>query len=196
MESRQLAKSSSLLVDSSCGWGLDNGGPGAPWALMGWCCASAGSSESASLPVAALRAQDLLSQTQMILRSQVYAASRKSILVVDDDESMREVISVLLSTEYRVVQAVDGVDGFLRANEVPAPDLIIADVSMPFLDGVAMVRRIRENEALRRVPVIFVTGQASSESFIAGLSVDSFAYLSKPIQLDVLEKKVKSALWH
>jgi CheY-like chemotaxis protein len=126
----------------------------------------------------------------------MFAASRKAILVVDDDQAMRDVISILLSPEYRVILAVDGVDGYLRANEEPKPDLIIADVSMPNLDGIAMVRRIRENDALRRVPVIFVTGQMSPENFVAGLSVDSFAYLAKPIELDVLERKVKSALWH
>jgi DNA-binding response OmpR family regulator len=123
------------------------------------------------------------------------AALRKSILVVDDDEGMRDALSMLFSPEYRVILAVDGVDGYLRANEQPIPDLIITDVSMPNLDGVAMVRRIRENDVLRGVPVIFLTGQRSRESPVAGLSADSFAYLAKPIERGALERTVKSALW-
>ena len=124
------------------------------------------------------------------------ATRRKSILFVDDDEAMRAVIEVILSVNYCVTLAIDGVDGYMKANEQPKPDLIITDVSMPKLDGIAMVRRIRENSVLHRVPVIFLTGQTSPASVIAGLSVGSFAYLSKPTTSEVLERKVKSALWH
>jgi DNA-binding response OmpR family regulator len=132
----------------------------------------------------------------MTVPSSAQAALRKSILFVDDDEGMRDAIFALFSSEYLVILAVDGVDGYLRANEDPRPDLIIADVSMPYLDGFAMIGRIREHDALRRVPVIFLTAQMSSASLVAGLSADSFAYLAKPVELDVLAKKVKSALWH
>jgi CheY-like chemotaxis protein len=93
-----------------------------------------------------------------------------------------------------VTLAIDGIDGYEKANEQPLPDLIIADVSMPELDGIAMVRRIRENDALRRVPVIFLTGQMSPANVIAGLSVGTFAYLPKPTDSAVLEGKVKRAL--
>jgi DNA-binding response OmpR family regulator len=121
--------------------------------------------------------------------------TRKSILVVDDDEGMREAIFLVLSPNYNVTLAVDGVDGYVKANEQPRPDLIIADVAMPELDGISMIRRIRETDALRRVPVIFLTGQMSPASVIAGLSVGAFAYLPKPTEPHVLESKVKRALW-
>jgi putative two-component system response regulator len=132
----------------------------------------------------------------MNLQSPTHAQPRKSILIVDDDEAMRAALSILLSPSYRVILATDGLDGCVKANEPPRPDLIIADVSMPNLDGVAMVRRIRENVALRRVPVIFLTAQMSPANLIAGLSVGAFAYLPKPTDAALLEKKVKSALWH
>ena len=124
------------------------------------------------------------------------AHRRKSILFVDDDQAMRAVIDIILSANYCVTLAIDGVDGYMKANEQPTPDLIITDVSMPNLDGIAMVRRIRESNALHRVPVIFLTGQTSPASVIAGLSIGTFAYLSKPTTPELLEKKVKSALWH
>jgi two-component system chemotaxis response regulator CheY len=119
----------------------------------------------------------------------------KCILVVDDDEDLRDAIGIVLSPSYFVRFAVDGMDGYTKAHDQPLPDLIIADVSMPGIDGITMVRRIRESDELRRVPVIFFTGQMSPESVIAGLSVGPFAYLPKTSAPGVLEKKVKRALW-
>jgi CheY-like chemotaxis protein len=123
-----------------------------------------------------------------------HALPLKSVLVVDDDEGMRTAIYNVLSPKYHVTLAIDGLDGYLRANEKPPPDLIIADVSMPQLDGITMIRRIRENDALRRVPVIFLTGLMSPANVIAGLAVGTFAYLPKPPDRTVLENKVKRAL--
>jgi DNA-binding response OmpR family regulator len=127
--------------------------------------------------------------------SSVLEPLRKCILVVDDDEDLRDAIGMLLSPSYFVRFAVDGMDGYTKAHDDPRPDLIIADVSMPGLDGITMVRCIRESDELRRVPVIFFTGQMSPESVIAGLSVGTFAYLSKTSAPGVLENKVKRALW-
>jgi len=120
--------------------------------------------------------------------------ARRCILVVDDDEEMREAVGLLLEPTYRLRYAVDGIDGYEKAIELPRPDLIIADVAMPRLGGVAMVQRIRANAALHRVPVIFFTGQTSVASIIAGLSVGTFAYLSKTAAPGVLEGKVRRAL--
>jgi DNA-binding response OmpR family regulator len=119
---------------------------------------------------------------------------RKFILFVDDDEEMRTAIYNRFSREYRVSLAIDGVDGYLKANLQPKPDLIIVDIAMPLLDGITMVRRIRENTALRQVPIIFLTGRTSPASLIEGLAVNPFAYLPKSGDPDVLEQKVKHAL--
>ena len=65
--------------------------------------------------------------------------------------------------------AVDGLDGFDKSKDQPLPDLIIADIVMPRLDGIEMVRRIRERDAVQVVPVIFISGQMSVGSILAGL---------------------------
>jgi CheY-like chemotaxis protein len=121
---------------------------------------------------------------------------RKSILVVDDDEDMRAALELMLSPKYRVILAVDGLDGYVKANEQPGPDLIISDMAMPYVDGITMVRRIRENTALRGVPVIFLTGETSPETLNEGLSVGASACLTKPTDPETLEKNVTGALWH
>jgi two-component system chemotaxis response regulator CheY len=130
----------------------------------------------------------------MSLPSQAGRTPRKVILFVDDDEDMRTAIYDMLSPGYRVTLAIDGVDGYMKANVQPQPDLIIADVDMPQLDGISMVRRIRQNEALRRVPIIFLTGRMSPAALIEGMSVGPVAYLSKCGEPEALEKEVQRSL--
>jgi CheY-like chemotaxis protein len=125
--------------------------------------------------------------------SEFDSCRRYSVLVVDDDEEIREAVCALLSRLYDVSTAVDGIDGYEKALQHP-PDLIISDVTMPRLDGFAMVRRIRKHDALRRLRVIFFTAQMLTPSVLEGLSVGPFAYLAKSIDPALFEKKVKRAL--
>jgi len=120
--------------------------------------------------------------------------SRKSVLVVDDDEDLRMAIYEALSPQYRVILAADGLDGYEKAHEHPSPDLIIVDISMPRLDGLAMARRIRETEALRRIPIVFMSGQMPSAAILAVSYVDPFSCLPKPTNLAVLDRAVKRLL--
>jgi CheY-like chemotaxis protein len=130
----------------------------------------------------------------MKVRASNHAFSKRSILVVDDDEPMRLAIYDLLSPNYHVTLAVDGLDGFDKSKDQPLPDLIIADIVMPRLDGIEMVRRIRERDAVQVVPVIFISGQMSVGSILAGLPLLPFGYLAKPTDPAVLVNKVKRAL--
>ena len=119
--------------------------------------------------------------------------ARKRILVVDDDEGTRRAIAILLSGDYEVSTAADGIEG-LEVAIRETPDLVVADVWMPRADGVLMVRRMKQIESLRHTPIIFLTGQTSVQSMVAGISAGAWAYLPKPIDPDILERKVKSAL--
>jgi CheY-like chemotaxis protein len=118
---------------------------------------------------------------------------RKTILVVDDDEGTRNAIYEALSSEYRVILAVDGLDGYEKAQELPPPDLIIADIAMPRLDGLAMARRIREDEVLRRVPIVFVAGRMPAKA-LSESHVDPFSCLPKPTELGVLVRAMRRLL--
>jgi DNA-binding response OmpR family regulator len=119
--------------------------------------------------------------------------ARKRILVVDDDAGTLHAIAALLSGDYEVSTASDGIEGLQAALRLH-PDLIIADVWMPRADGVTMVQRMKQLDVLKHVPVIFLTGQTSVQSTVAGISAGAWAYLPKPIDPDILERKVKSAL--
>ncbi len=119
---------------------------------------------------------------------------QRRILVVDDDEGTRVGLERWFAQDYEVVTAADGLEGLEAARREPHPEVIIADVWMPGLDGFEMVRRIKLEAALKGIPVIFLTGQTSVRSVLGGLAVGARAYLPKPIDLDVLDSKVRSAL--
>jgi len=128
-------------------------------------------------------------------RSSVLPRSeRKRVLVVDDDDETRGAIAHLLGMDYEIAVAADGVEGLARATEDRPPDLVIADVWMPRLDGVEMVKRMRKLDALRSTPVIFLTGQTSTESVVAGINAGARHYLTKPVDPDLLEAKVRKLL--
>jgi DNA-binding response OmpR family regulator len=120
---------------------------------------------------------------------------RKSILLVDNDEGMRAAIYYAFSPSYRVTLAIDGLDGYTKANQPPPPDLIISDIVLPRLDGVGMALRLRENSSLRTVPIIFMTGETSPASLVLEpASHLAFACLPKSTHLFVLRRKVEIAL--
>jgi CheY-like chemotaxis protein len=120
---------------------------------------------------------------------------RKSILLVDNDERMRAAIYFAFSPTYRVTLAVDGLDGYAKANQPPPPDIIISDIDLPRLDGVGMALRLREHIALRAVPIIFMTGESSTKNLLLPPpSHLAFACLPKSAHLFVLRKKVETAL--
>jgi DNA-binding response OmpR family regulator len=123
------------------------------------------------------------------------AFSKKRILVVDDAESTRKGLAWLLAREYEVTTASDGIEGLelASANDF---DLVIADVWMPRLDGVRMVQRMRADDRLREVPIIFLTGQASAANVIATISAGARSCLEKPVDPQILEDKIRRVLAH
>jgi CheY-like chemotaxis protein len=118
---------------------------------------------------------------------------RWRILIVDDDDGARSAIARWLEHDYEVITACDGLDGLDRAVQA-SPDIIIADVWMPKLDGVAMVDRMKRLDCLRETPVVFLTGQSEPASIAAGFSAGGHSYLTKPVDLDLLENEIRAAL--
>jgi sigma-B regulation protein RsbU (phosphoserine phosphatase) len=119
---------------------------------------------------------------------------RHRILVVDDEEDTRMALVGWFAHDYDVMAAADGIEGLELATQPPPPDLVLVDVWMPRLDGISMVKQMKQIDALRHVPVIFLTGQMSTASMLAGIAAGARAYLPKPIDVDLLDRKVKSAL--
>jgi CheY-like chemotaxis protein len=113
------------------------------------------------------------------------------VLVVDDSEVIRELISVNLELEgFEVCTAEDGQDALDRIEQVK-PDLVTLDVVMPRLDGFQTVARLRANEATRHIPVVMVTAAAQEGDLQRGREIGVNAYITKPFQPEELVQIVR-----
>lgn len=117
------------------------------------------------------------------------ADDRTTVLVVDDNTDVRAYVRSVLEPTYRVLEAADGQAGLERARE-SLPDLVLADVMMPRLDGFALARALREDSATDCIPIILLTARAGEEDEIEGLGTGADDYLGKPFHAGVLEARV------
>jgi two-component system cell cycle response regulator DivK len=116
------------------------------------------------------------------------------ILVVEDDADNLAMMSLALQQQgYRVVTAQNGEDAISVAMQ-NNPNLILMDINLPALDGLGATRRIRENEALRTVPVIAVTAFSTEGFQRAAYDAGISGYLTKPIDLDRMSQLIARLL--
>jgi two-component system cell cycle response regulator DivK len=127
-------------------------------------------------------------------RMEVKIMEKKTILVVDDTEWNRDLIVQLLEDDFTVLQATDGEQG-VRVAEQDKPDLILMDLGMPVMDGWEATRRIKSNDALKRIPIIAVTSHAMVGDEIEARKAGCDDYLPKPIDEVELLKKIKKFLY-
>ena len=112
---------------------------------------------------------------------------QRTIMVVEDFEDNRFMMRRLLEMSgYRVVEAVNGEQAVEIARR-ELPNLILMDLSLPVLDGLAATRRIRQHEELRRVPIIAVSAHDTSDFHADALAAGCNDYVTKPIDFDQLE---------
>jgi DNA-binding response OmpR family regulator len=117
-----------------------------------------------------------------------------TILVADDEEDLRELVTYRLSRSgYNVIGAEDGQQAFEMAAE-RTPDLMILDVMMPKLDGYELTRRLRAEAALRSIPVILLTARSQESDIDRGFEVGADDYLKKPFNPDELVARVRAVL--
>ncbi|HWS54136.1 MAG TPA: response regulator [Pyrinomonadaceae bacterium] len=113
-------------------------------------------------------------------------ATRPTVLVVEDFEDNRFMMRRLLEMSgYRVVEAVNGKQAVEMA-ETEHPAIILMDLSLPMLDGLAATRRIREQNGLGRVPIVAVSAHDSADFHAEALAAGCNEYVTKPIDFDQL----------
>jgi serine phosphatase RsbU (regulator of sigma subunit) len=116
------------------------------------------------------------------------------ILIVDDNPANVEILQMrLAANNYDIITATDGESGLAMARD-KQPDLILLDIMMPKLDGLAVCRRLKENPSLPFMPIIMVTAKADSKDIVAGLEAGGDEYLTKPVDHAALVARVKSML--
>ena len=117
----------------------------------------------------------------------------KKILVIEDNELNLELVTQLLEDDYEVAAATDGAAGIDAALRL-RPDLILMDLSLPVLDGWEATRRLRSDPVARRTPVIALSAHASAADVQRALDAGCDAYVTKPIDEQVLLREISRLL--
>jgi CheY-like chemotaxis protein/GAF domain-containing protein len=120
-------------------------------------------------------------------------APRACVLVVDDNADMRAYLERLLSPRWRVISAADGARAFDAALD-SSPDVILADVMMPGLDGFGLLERLRADPVLRHTPVLLLTARSGENAAIDGLLAGADDYIPKPFSPRELVARIAGAV--
>jgi signal transduction histidine kinase/DNA-binding response OmpR family regulator len=120
-------------------------------------------------------------------------AERPRVLIADDNADMRDYVCRLLGSRFHCETAADG-EAALEALRKVRPDLLLTDVMMPRLDGFGLIRQVREDPALRDLPVIMLSARAGEEASVEGLSAGADDYLVKPFSARELVAHVDGML--
>jgi len=118
----------------------------------------------------------------------------KTILVVDDEPDVAQLLSLILKTDgYNVLVAVDGQEALEKARK-EAPDLILLDVMLPKLDGYRVARMLKFDENYKHIPIIMLTAKIQEKDKKTGMEMGADDYLTKPFEIPILQQKVREIL--
>ena len=118
----------------------------------------------------------------------------KTLLVIDDDETIRKALQRVLETEgYRVKVAADGTQLSQVLDDAPI-DLIILDIGLPWINGYELATMMKEHRDLKDIPLIFVSGKTSEIDVKRGFSVGASDYITKPFDIEKIKKTVATLL--
>lgn len=118
------------------------------------------------------------------------AGSKKKIMIVEDDSFVMDIYQTKLEQEgYEVVGAANGVEALKKLQEI-RPDLILLDIIMPYMDGLEVLKKIKDDQGLRNIPIILLTNLSQKEEIDKGLGLGADDYLIKShfTPSEVLEK--------
>lgn len=121
--------------------------------------------------------------------------AKRYILCIDDDVPLVQILARKLTLDgYYVRTASDRQTIIAELQKLPSPDLILLDVGLPGISGFDVLQKLRTHPKLGSVPVIMLTGHASPEDVLQGMTSGADGYLSKPFQFDALAVAIKTVL--
>ena len=120
---------------------------------------------------------------------------KKLILVVENDPDFQIYLASIFRSNYSVMVASDGEEGFSIASE-HIPDLIVSDINMPKLSGVGLSEKLKNTERTCHIPIILLSGKSDIDSQLEGLKAGVDGYLTKPFSVDELLLRVFNSLNH
>ena len=124
-------------------------------------------------------------------RSHKNLPKKSKILLVEDNDELRQMVKDELSKDYDIVEATNGKEGY-EVCIAQKPDLIICDILMPVTDGISMLKMLKSNNATQSTPIFMLTAKNSPETKIECLSLGADDYIEKPFSLEFVKWKVKN----
>jgi signal transduction histidine kinase/DNA-binding response OmpR family regulator len=134
---------------------------------------------------------ELPGEDETSLEAKAETQTKAKLLVVEDNQQLRTFIVECFGGEFEIFEAADGKQGFELAL-LHCPELIVSDVMMPVLDGVAMTSMIRKDPRINHIPVIMLTAKAAKEDKLEGLEYGAVDYITKPFDKKELIYKVRN----
>lgn len=119
---------------------------------------------------------------------------QKKILIVEDEESLLKLESILLTTKGYLVQGATTGIAALEAVASEAPDLILLDIMLPELDGFQVCERIKKNPVTRHIPIVLLTAKKSPEDISRGDEVGADQYITKPFKSAMVMQIIEQLL--
>jgi len=120
--------------------------------------------------------------------------AKESILVVEDEDDIRELLRYNLVKEgYRVAGAASGEEA-LKAVRVAMPDLVLLDLMLPGLDGLEVCRSLKQDPLTRNLPIVMLTAKGEEADIVAGLELGADDYITKPFSVRVLLARLRAVL--
>ena len=118
---------------------------------------------------------------------------RPLLLVVEDNNDIRQYIAEAMGDDYRIIQAADGIEGTMLAME-QVPDIIVSDIMMPRMNGIQLTQRVKEDIRTSHIPVILLTAKDSQEDMQEGFDSGADSYLAKPFSAKLLQSRIHNLL--
>lgn len=116
-----------------------------------------------------------------------------TILLVEDNAELLVFLKSIFANQYKVIEATDGLEGVEKARK-QQPDIIVSDLMMPRLDGIGLIRELRQEMSTSHIPIILLTAKSTTESKIAGLEEGADDYITKPFSAAYLQARVENLL--
>lgn len=144
-------------------------------------------------PSSLVSSQDIEAEFGIIESTVIQDESKPVLLVIDDNSDIQKLIFELMSADYNIIMASNGVNGLAKAIKY-VPDLIICDVMMPVMDGLECCRRLKAEISTSHIPVLMLTACSMDEQRVQGYDSGADGYLSKPFSIEVLLSRSASLI--
>lgn len=134
-----------------------------------------------------------LSKNQATTKIKIPNSSKVKVLIVEDDHELRSFIKNILEQDYEILTAEDGFAGFNIAVE-HCPDFIISDIMMPKINGIDLLKKLRDDIRTSHIPIILLTAKANIESKLEGLTYGADDYITKPFSVPYFKARIENLL--